>query len=118
MRTITPLVNIAGERKQRKECGLTFLAVTRCNASMTNFSHDSRSAMDVKLRGSGPSTSGEMAEASGGGEHDESDVDVAQDGQLVGLLDEAISTLGEGHLAIGVVLYPLYLELNSTHDPR
>lgn len=28
----------------------------------------------------GPSSSGEMAEASGGGEHDESDVDVAQDG--------------------------------------
>lgn len=59
-----------------------------------------------------------MAEPAGGGEHDERDVDVAEDGELVGLFDETIATLREGHLAISVVLYLLYLELYSTHDPR
>lgn len=56
-----------------------------------------------------PAPAGEVAEAIGGREHDERDVDVAENGELIGLLDEAIPPLGEGHLPIGVVLYPLDL---------
>lgn len=67
--------------------------------------------------GSPPPPAGEMAEPLGGREHDEGDIDVAENRELVGFLDEPIATLGEGHLAISVVLYPLYLELNAPHDP-
>lgn len=56
-----------------------------------------------------------MAHAVGGREHDESDVDVAEDGELVGLLDEPIPALRERHLAVRDVLYPPYLQLNATH---
>jgi len=60
-----------------------------------------------------------MAEAIGGGEHDERDVDVAEDGELVGLLDEAIPPLREGHLPVRVVLDPLDLQLHAPHNaPR
>lgn len=56
-----------------------------------------------------------MDEAIGRGEHDERDVDVAEDGELVGLLDEAIPALGEGHLPVRVVLDPLDLQLHAAH---
>ena len=57
-----------------------------------------------------------MAEAIGGGEHDERDVDVAEDGELVRLLDEAIPPLREGHLPVRVVLDPLDLQLHAAHN--
>lgn len=67
-------------------------------------------------RTDGPAPAGEVAEAIGGGEHDERDVDVAEDGQLVRLLDEAIPPLREGHLPVGVVLDPLDLQLHAAHN--
>jgi len=57
-----------------------------------------------------------VAEAIGGGEHDERDVDVAEDGELVRLLDEAIPPLREGHLPVRVVLDPLDLQLHAAHN--
>ena len=57
-----------------------------------------------------------MAEPAGGREHDESDIDVAEDGELVGFLDEAITALRESHLPVRVVLYPLYLQLHPPHQ--
>ena len=71
--------------------------------------------MAMNGRTDGPAPAGEVAEAIGGREHDERDVDVAQDGELVGLLDEAIAALGEGHLPVGVVLDPLDLQLHAAH---
>lgn len=59
-----------------------------------------------------------MAEAAGGGEHEEGDVDVAEDGQLVGLLDQPVSPLGERHLPVRDVLDPLDLQLHPSHGRR
>lgn len=49
-----------------------------------------------------------MAEATGRGEHDESDVDVAEDGELVSLLDEPVPSLRERHLPVRGALYSLH----------
>ena len=65
-----------------------------------------------------PAAAGEVAEAVGGREHDERDVDVAEDGELVGLLDEAVAALGEGDLPVGGVLDPLDLQLHAPHGRR
>lgn len=56
-----------------------------------------------------------MVDSVGGGEHDEGDVDVAEDGELVGLLDESIPPFRVSHLSVRDVLYPLNLELHPTH---
>ena len=65
-----------------------------------------------------PAAAGEVAEAVGRREHDERDVDVAEDGELVGLLDEAVAALGEGDLPVGGVLDPLDLQLHAPHGRR
>ena len=61
---------------------------------------------------------GEGAEAARGGEHEEGDVDVAEDGELVGLLDEAVPALGEGDVPVRVVLDPLDRQLYAPHRRR
>jgi hypothetical protein len=47
---------------------------------------------------------GEFEELASGGEDDEGEVGVAEHGELVGLLEEAIAALGEGDLAARGVL--------------
>jgi hypothetical protein len=59
-----------------------------------------------------------VAEFLGRGEHDEGDVDVAEDGELVRLLDEPVPALGECHLPVRDVLYPLDLKLHAPHGVR
>lgn len=44
-----------------------------------------------------------MAEAAGRREHDECDIDIAENREFVCLFDEAIAAFGIGDLAIGVV---------------
>lgn len=56
-----------------------------------------------------------MTEAAGGGKHDECNVDVTEDGKLIGFLDEAISSLGECHLPVRGVLDSLDLQLHASH---
>lgn len=46
---------------------------------------------------------------------DESDLGIAEDGELKGLLQQAAPTLGKGHLPARRVLYPPYLRLPSHH---
>lgn len=48
-------------------------------------------------------------------EQNEGDVDVTEDGELVGLLDEPISPLWVSHLSIRGVLDPLDLEFHPSH---
>ena len=56
-----------------------------------------------------------VIEAAGRWEHEECDVNLAQYRQLVRLLDEAIPTLGVGHLSIRGVLDLPDLQLHSPH---
>lgn len=63
-----------------------------------------------------PSLAGKMAETAGVGEHDEGDVDIAEDGELVSLLNKPISAFREGDLSIGVIFYFLNLQFNTTHS--
>jgi hypothetical protein len=65
-----------------------------------------------------PAAAGEVAEASRGREHEERDIDVAEDGELVGLLDEPVAALGEGHLPVDVVLDPPDGQLHAPHRRR
>ena len=51
------------------------------------------------------------------GEEDERDLGVAEDGELVGLLEQSVPALGEGHLPADLVLDPLQLHLAATHLP-
>jgi hypothetical protein len=62
-----------------------------------------------------PRVGGILVELSLGGEDDDGDLGVAEDGDLVRLLEEAIAPLGEGHLPVYLVLYPLQLHLPATH---
>jgi hypothetical protein len=54
----------------------------------------------------------ELVELAAAGEDDERDLGVAEHGELVGLLEQAVAALGEGDLAVDLVLDPL--ELNSS----
>ena len=56
-----------------------------------------------------------MVELAGGGEEEEEEVGVAEDGELPGLLEEAVPALVEGGLALGGVLDPLYLAAPPPH---
>jgi len=56
-----------------------------------------------------------VAEAAGGGEHEEGDVDVAEHGQLVRLLDQPVPPLRERHLPVRRVLDPLDRQLHPPH---
>lgn len=62
-----------------------------------------------------PSFAREVSETARRGEHNESNIDVAKNGELVSLFNEPISTFGEGDLPIGIVFYSLNRELNTTH---
>lgn len=53
---------------------------------------------------------GVLVEAAAAGEDDERDLGVAEHGELVGLLEEAVPALAEGDLAIGGVLDSLDLD--------
>lgn len=57
-----------------------------------------------------------VIELVGAGDDDDRDLGVAEDGQLVGLLEETVASLGEGHLPVGGVLDPLDLDLPSSHS--
>lgn len=58
---------------------------------------------------------GIFIQAASGREDDQSDLSVAEDGELVGLLQQPIPALAEGHLAAGGVLDPLDLNLSPPH---
>jgi hypothetical protein len=49
------------------------------------------------------------------GEEDERDLGVAEDGELVGLLEQAVPALGERHLPADLVLDPLQHHLPGPH---
>lgn len=65
--------------------------------------------------GNAPAVAGEVTETAGRGEHDKSNINVTEDRQFIGFLNEAIAPFGEGHLPVCVVFYPFYLKLNSSH---
>lgn len=55
---------------------------------------------------------------SGGREHEEDEIDVTEDGELLGLLEDPRPALGVGHLPPAAVLQPLDLELHPPHPVR
>ena len=57
----------------------------------------------------------ELVELAAAGEDDERHLGVAEHGELVGLLEEAVAALGEGHLAVDLVLDPLQLDPAPPH---
>jgi hypothetical protein len=61
---------------------------------------------------------GGFIEAAGAGEDDESDLGIAKDGQLLGLLEQPAPALREGHLPVRRVLDPLDDYLPSPHLPH
>ncbi|PKI60330.1 hypothetical protein CRG98_019266 [Punica granatum] len=67
--------------------------------------------------GNVPVAAGVFVEAAAGGEDDEADVDVAEDGELPALLDEPVPALRERHLPAVLVLDPLQLHLAPPRPP-
>lgn len=65
--------------------------------------------------GKEPCVTGEDADPSRRGEHDEGDINITKHRKLVGFLNQSISSLGESDLPICSVLYFLDLELHSPH---
>ena len=75
-----------------------------------------RSRIDVSKRdGVVPGVCGVLIELALGGEDDDGDLGVAEDGDLVRLLEQPVPALGEGHLSVYLVLYPLQLHLAAPH---
>lgn len=68
--------------------------------------------MSEWLRGGGADV---LVEFSGAGEHDNGDLGVAEDGEFVGLLEEAVAPLRVGHLPVRRVFDSLDLDLPSRH---
>jgi hypothetical protein len=62
-----------------------------------------------------PGVSGVLVELPFRGEDDDGDLGVAEDGDLVRLLEQPVAALGEGDLPVYLVLYPLQLHLAATH---
>lgn len=62
-----------------------------------------------------PGGARELKKLAAVGEDDESDLSVAEHGELVSLLEEAIPPLGERHLPVDLVLDPLQLQPSSLH---
>lgn len=62
-----------------------------------------------------PGIGGVLEELALGGEDDEGDLGVAEDRDLVGLLEQARPPLGEGDLPVDLVLYPLQLKPAPPH---
>lgn len=54
-------------------------------------------------------------EFSGGGEHDEGDLGITENRQLLGFLENPIPSLRISHLSVGCVLYPPDLNLSTPH---
>lgn len=50
------------------------------------------------------------------GEHNNRNLGIAENGELVGLLEKAIASFGVSDLAVGGVLYPLDLDLSTSHS--
>jgi len=67
---------------------------------------------NANVRGGGANVLVEFASA---GEHNNRNLGVAENGELVGLLEKAIASFGVGDLAVGGVLYPLDLDLSTSH---
>jgi hypothetical protein len=65
-----------------------------------------------------PLRAAELVELAAVGEDDERDLGVAEDGELVGLLEQAVAALGEGDLAVDLVLDPLELHPPPPHRGR
>lgn len=63
-----------------------------------------------------PVSGAEVIRVSGSGEDEESDVDIAEHGELLGLLDEAGTALGESRVTSVLVLDQLYLKLLPPHS--
>jgi hypothetical protein len=56
-----------------------------------------------------------LVELAGGREDEEQQVDVAEDGELPGLLEQPVAALVEGGLSLRGVLDPLYLAAPPPH---
>lgn len=63
-----------------------------------------------------PWVGGVLEELAFGGEHDESHLGIAKDGDLMGLLEEPCPTLRERHLSTDLVLDPLQLNSSPPHS--
>ena len=63
-----------------------------------------------------PLRAAELVELAAVGEDDERDLGVAEHGELVRLLEQAVAALGEGDLAVDLVLDPLQLNPSPPHD--
>ena len=57
-------------------------------------------------------------EFSSAGKHDDGDFGIAEDGELVGLFEEAVASLGVGDLPVRRVFDSLDLDLPSRHRRR
>ena len=55
-------------------------------------------------------------ELAGAGEHNNGNLGIAENGELVGFLEEAVSSFRVSDLTVGGVLYPLDLDLTASHD--
>ena len=67
-------------------------------------------------RGGAGGGAGILVEATGGGEDDDADLDIAEDGQLTCLLQQATTPLGEGDLPAAHLLNPPNHNLPPSHD--
>ena len=65
-----------------------------------------------------PLPAAELVELAAVGEDDERDLGVAEHGDLVRLLEQPRAALGEGHLAVDLVLDPLQLHPAPPHGRR
>jgi len=68
---------------------------------------------NANVRGGGANVLVEFASA---GEHNNRNLGIAENGELVGLLEKAIASFGVSDLAVGGVLYPLDLDLSTSHS--
>ena len=64
----------------------------------------------------GSGIGGVVEELAFGGEDDETDFGIAEDGDLASFLEQARTPLREGHLPVDLVLYPLQLHSPSPHS--
>ena len=57
-----------------------------------------------------------LVEFSSAGEHDQGNLSITENSDLLGFLENTISSLGIGHLPVSSVLNPLDLDLTTTHS--
>jgi len=103
------------DKRTMERAGLVFIQIRRSRP-------EGRRRMACKRREGGrthaPGGAGELVELAARGEDDEPDLSVAEHGELVGLLEQPVAALGEGHLPARRVLYPLQLRLPPHHRRR